>query len=97
MIPPAAPEPPRAAPEIAVQSVLAAPQPETLDIVLTAFSALGYAISARALLLCSILGAFVIAVMALNRADGWGLGVLVAYSLLVVIPLCLLEYRRREA
>lgn len=97
MIPQAQPELPRAAPQEAAQPVLAPPAPDALDVIVTAFSGLAFALSARAILFVSIIGAFILAVMAVNRADGWGLGVLIAYATLIVVPLCWLEYKRREA
>lgn len=63
-----------------------------LDTVLSAFTGLGYALSARALLLLTLIGAFVLAM----RADGSsGIAVLVAYALFTVIPVVILEVRKR--
>ena len=70
--------------------------PSTFDVTLAAFQALGYAVSARALLLLAIVGAFVLAVMAMNDTSATHLWVLVAYSVLVVIPMTVLEYGRRQ-
>lgn len=70
---------------------------DTMDVMLAAFQALAFAISARALLMLSIVGAFVLAVLAMEMPDGMRLGILIAYAVLVVVPMCFLEFRRREA
>ena len=72
------------------------PQPNTLDVLLAAFTALGYAISARALLMLAIVGAFVLAVMAILSDKIPALVALGLFAALVVIPMCILELRRRE-
>jgi hypothetical protein len=74
----------------------APPQPSTFDVTLAAFQALGYALSARALLLLSILGAFTLAAMAMQDPTTTRLLVVIAYAVLVVIPMTILEYRRRS-
>ena len=71
-------------------------EPSTLTVVLNAFAALGYALSARALLLLSLIGAFSLACMAMTRGDNPGLMVLVAFCLLTVVPVTILEIRRRS-
>lgn len=66
--------------------------PTLLDTVLSAFTGLGYALSARALLLLTLIGAFVLAM----RADGTsGIAVLIAYAVFTVIPVVILEVRKR--
>lgn len=70
---------------------------DTMDVMLAAFQALAFAVSARALLMLSIVGAFVLAVLAMEAPDGMRLGILIAYAILVVVPMCFLEFRRREA
>lgn len=77
------------------------PQPapyraETLDVVVAAFGGLAYALSARALLLVALLGAFALAVMAMLRQGYMPLLVLVAYACLTVIPATILEVRKRQ-
>jgi hypothetical protein len=69
--------------------------PKTLAIVLAAFTGLAYALSARALLLLTLVGAFVLAVMAERNQTQASLFVLIAYALLTVIPVCILEVRKR--
>ena len=64
------------------------------DVLLSSFAALGYALSARALLLLSLVGAFVLAILAMGRGDLMGLGVLIAYSVLTVCPVAYLEARK---
>ncbi len=66
-----------------------------MSVILTAFQGLGYALSARSLLLLSIIGAFVLAVMSLQRETQASLWVLIAYGVLVVLPIVWLEIRRR--
>jgi hypothetical protein len=73
-----------------------APQPSTLDVVVGAFSALGYALSARALLLLSLIGAFVLSLMAITSQTLAALEVLIAYCCFTVIPVAYLEVRRRQ-
>ena len=72
------------------------PQPSTLDVVVSAFAALGYALSARALLLLSLIGAFVLSLMAITSQTLPALEVLVAYCCFTVIPVAYLEIRRRQ-
>ena len=55
----------------------------------------GYALSARALLLLALVGAFVLAVMAMATESLMRLYVLVSYCLLVVAPIVALEIRKR--
>ena len=84
--------PPAPAPE----PTLTALQPSTLDVVLAAFAALGYALSARALLLLSLVGAFVLSLMAISSQTLPALEVLIAYCCFTVIPVSYLEIRRRQ-
>jgi hypothetical protein len=70
--------------------------PSTLEVVVAAFGALGYALSARALLLLSLIGAFVLAVMSVTTQTRASLYVLVAYCVFTVIPVAYLEVRRRQ-
>jgi preprotein translocase subunit SecF len=65
------------------------------DVVLSAFAALGFAVSARFLLFISILGAIMLAVMAVNSTAVAALLVLAVYSCLTTIPLVILEIKRR--
>lgn len=78
-----------------------APQPTVIDpdvmqVVLTAFSGLGYALSARALLLLALIGAFALATMAMLTPSTMRLLVLIAFATLVVLPCVWLEIRKRE-
>lgn len=70
-------------------------QSTPLDTVVTAFAGLGYALSARALLLLALIGSFVLAVMAMMSQTPAALEVLVAYAFLTVIPVAFLEVRKR--
>ncbi len=62
---------------------------------MAAFKSAGYILSARALLLLSLLGAFVLAVMAMLWQTLPALEVLIAYAMLAVLPVVYLETRRR--
>jgi len=66
-------------------------------VALSAFAGLGYALSARALLLLSLIGAFVLSLMAIQSQTLPALEVLVAYCVFTVVPVCILEVRRRAA
>jgi uncharacterized membrane protein (Fun14 family) len=55
----------------------------------------GYALSARSLLLLALVGAFVLAVMAMSTETMMRLYTLIAYCLLVVAPVVVLELRKR--
>lgn len=81
-------EPPK--PQIVIQ------RQSVSEVVLAAFSALGYAVSARFLLFLAILGAFALAVMAMLSEHTISLVVLGLWSVLTVLPLVWLEiYSRR--
>lgn len=58
---------------------------------MAAFAALGYAFSARLILTLALIGAFVIAVMAMLATSVMSLCVLIAYCTLTVIPAAALE------
>ena len=74
----------------------AQPQHSTLDVIVAAFAALGYALSARALLLLSLIGAFVLSLLAITSQTMPALEVLIAYCCFTVIPVAYLEVRRRQ-
>lgn len=61
---------------------------------MAAFKAAGYVLSARALLLLALLGAFALATMAMILQTIPALEVLVAYATFTVIPVAYLETRR---
>ena len=61
-----------------------------------AFKALGFALSARMILLVALVGAFVLAIMALLAGTDTAIAVLIAYGILAVIPVAWLEIRRRD-
>src|ERR1700722_6307034 len=71
------------------------PQTSSLESVLTAFKALGFALSARALLFLALIGAFVLAVMAMLAQSYGALAVFIAYGILAVGPVTFLEIKRR--
>ncbi len=63
---------------------------------IAAFGGLGYALSARSLLLLALVGAFVLAVQAMSNQTLASLEVLIAYAVFTVIPVSYLEIRRRS-
>ena len=67
---------------------------QTLEVVIAAFSGLGYALSARGLLLLSLIGAFILANKAIDNLSFSALAVLISYCLLTVIPVTYLEIRK---
>lgn len=94
MVAPVQPTIPPAPPE---QTIVIQRQ-EVSDVLLAAFSAMGYAVSARFLLFLSMLGAFALAVMALRQPSVFSLVVLGMYSGLTVLPLVWLELNgKRQA
>lgn len=72
-------------------------QPSILSVTVAAFTALGYALSARALLLLSLIGAFVLAMRVIDNQTPLALGTLVAYGALTVLPFAYLEVRKGRA
>jgi hypothetical protein len=64
---------------------------DTMSVLLAAFSGLGYALSARALLLLALVGAFVLALV--DHSVG-GLVALGLYGLFAVLPVTALEIRK---
>lgn len=70
-------------------------EPAAIDVVVAAFSALGYALSARAILLLSLIGAFALAMRAMSSQTPASLYVTIAYCVLVVLPVVGLEIRKR--
>ena len=71
------------------------PVSSTLDGVLTAFKALGFALSARAMLLVSLVGLFVIAVMAMLAQTAFALAVCLLYGIFAILPVAWLELHKR--
>ncbi len=69
-------------------------KPTAMDVMVAAFGALGYALSARALLLLALIGAFVLAVMAMLEPSVLRLAVLGAFAVGAVGPVTILEIRK---
>ena len=89
--PPATPEPaPEPAPGVTVVK-----EPALLDVVLAAFSGLGYAVSARALLLLAMIGSFTLTTLVMWNPTILRVVVLAVFTVLVVLPLVYLEVRKR--
>lgn len=66
-------------------------KPGVEAVLLAAFAALGYAVSARLILLLSVIGGFVLALVGQRSNSLIGLIIVAVYGLLVVCPLVLLE------
>ena len=71
-----------------------APTSSTPDLI-AAFKTAGYILSARALLLLALVGAFILAVLATISQTLPSLEVLIAYATFAVLPAAYLEARRR--
>jgi hypothetical protein len=75
------------------------PEPPAYEVeysaMLAAFRALGYAVSGRMILLLALIGAFVLACMAMFDPSTMRLYVLIAFAALVMAPCVLLEVRKR--
>lgn len=84
---PPSPTPPPEAPVIQRVGI-----PEAM---VSVFSALAFALSARLLLLLALLGAFTLAFLAMRSQTPISVGILVSYCLLVIAPLIYLETQRR--
>ena len=72
---------------------------EVSDVLLAAFAAMGFALSARLLLLLAMLGGFALSYLAMERQSAMALWVLGTYCCLVLIPMVYLEIsskRQRE-
>jgi hypothetical protein len=92
MVPPVPPMSQQEAPEPAI----IVQRQEVSDVLLAAFSALGYAVSARALLFLSLIGAFALAVMAMSRLSVEAMIILGLYCGMTLLPLVFLEiYAKR--
>jgi hypothetical protein len=92
MVQPPLPTSPQEAPEppVIIQ------RQEVSDVLLAAFAALGFAVSARALLFLSLVGAFALAVMAMSRLNAEAMIILGLYCGMTLLPLVCLEiYAKR--
>lgn len=63
---------------------------------LAMFKAIGYALSARAILLLTLVGAFVLAVMAMQDPSEMRLWTLGLYGTFAVLPVVVLEVLKRR-
>jgi len=86
----AAPEPPQ--PQASIpQPQIIVQHPGLSEHVVAAFAALGYAVSARMILVIALLGAFALATTSIFVGGVLPLLVLIAYGCLVVLPVVWLE------
>lgn len=94
--PPPIPDPPK---ERIVYVQAAAPAPGTLDDeaegMRRAFQAVGYALSARAILALAIVGAFVLGLFVMVTPDIVRVTALAVYGVLVILPMVWLERVKR--
>lgn len=75
--------------------ILPQPEPQPTRAIEAVLQLAGYAVSARALLLLALIAAFILAVMAMMTETMIRVYVLIAYSVLVVLPIVGLEIRKR--
>lgn len=68
-----------------------------LESVVTVFTGLAYALSARAMLLLSLVFSFILAVMAMHQQTMFSLYVLISGSVFSILPVAYLEVTRRAA
>jgi hypothetical protein len=73
-----------------------ATRPDKFETTAAVFRALGFALSARLLLLLSLIGAFVLGVEAMSMQTMMGLYVLAAYCCFTVLPVTYLEVSKRR-
>lgn len=78
-------------PETRVVAPVIIQREEVSEVLLAAFAAMGFAMSARFLLFLSLLGAFALAVMAMLEPTNPKLIVLGMYGILTTLPLVALE------
>lgn len=93
---PTAPQPTPSPPSEPGDRPAAPYRADTLEVLVTAFAGLGFALSARAILMLAVVGGFVLGVLAVLQARWEPLIALALYAALIVIPCAVLEYRRRE-
>ena len=84
-----------AAQQVAVNAAAQAVAGAQVAAARTVFSAIAMLLAVRVLLLLALCGGFVIAVMALRDGSYAAIGILVAYQLLMVVPLVILERNPR--
>lgn len=70
-------------------------EPSAIEVTLQAYAALGYALSARALLMLALVGAFVMAVLAIHSQTVFSLIALGLYCAFAILPVAYLEARKR--
>lgn len=69
---------------------------EKIDPLLTAFKAISRVLAVRLFLFLSLIGAFVLSLIAIHDKDSASLYVLIAYSFLTTGPLVLLEWKGKK-
>jgi hypothetical protein len=66
------------------------------DAMFAAFSALGFAVSARVLLFLSLVGTFVLAVLSMMSQTKMSAVIVTLFCIGTVIPLCILEFQKND-
>jgi hypothetical protein len=79
-----------------VVAPVSVPGTSSLDVYVSAFTGLGYALSARALLLLALIGGFIIALKAMDSQTIPSIEILGVYCFLVIIPTVILEIRKQS-
>lgn len=92
---PVAPAPGTIQPQVIRKEVIVQKQ-DVSDALLAAFTAIGYVVSARAILLVDLIGGFVLGLMAMSRQTPMSLGILVAYFMLTTLPMIWLEVNAKR-
>ena len=95
-IPDKIPNPPARIPEIERDYKPPSPPKSRDTVILGVFQAIGIVLAIRLFLFLSLIGTFVLAVIATHDKDAMSLGVMVAYSLLTTVPLAILEWRGKK-
>lgn len=75
-------------------TILEPEKPSAMEVVIHAYTALGYALSARALLLLALVGAFILAILTARQPTYFSLALLTIYCAFTVVPIAYLEVRK---
>ena len=92
--PVAAPQGAQEAPRVFAPPPQPLPEKIALAVVISAFSGLGYALSARAILLAVLIGGFSLGVLVMQQPSVIRLCALVAYGVLAILPCVWLEQNK---
>jgi hypothetical protein len=87
---------PPESPPAALETRIIVEKPGIGEAMLAAFAAIGFAVSARVLLFLSLIGAFVLATMAMLSQTNMSAIILSLFCVLTVVPLVALEISARK-